>query len=134
MEIHRQREHRVRLVLTVLDTKANPNEITQRYTLLHEDETIAFIDADNRGVDNCNETTGGEWTVTLRSSKFGAQNKNSLQNNLHNKSAKFQVTVWANVEHLFNVLKSQFRFVKIFHSYLAKKTAPLVIFITFSNF
>ena len=101
------------LVLTVIGTAANVNDVTQGYALLHGEETVVFADAGYQGAVKQPEATGVDWWIAMRLGKHRVLDRNSFWGSLLEKAEQLETSVRAKVEPSFRVIKSKFTFTKV---------------------
>ena len=121
------------LVHTVIGTAANVSDVTQVHGLLHGQEAVVFADAGYLGATKRPEATGVGWHVVMRSGKRQALDKQTKLGALLDKAEKLKVSVRAEMEHPFRVIRCQFGFTKVRYKGLTKNTAQLVTLFALSN-
>ena len=122
------------LVHTVRGTSGHVSDIAECNTLLHRQETVAFVDAGDQGIEKRPDAkTGVTWHVAMRPGKRRALNKENEADAMIDQAEKLKAGIRAKVEHPFRVIKRQFGFVKVRYRGLKKNTAQLFTLFALSN-
>ena len=131
MKAHIGADAESRLVHTVRGTSGN---VVEGSSLLHDDETVAFGDAGNQGIEKRPDANAHvTWHVAMRPGKRKALNKENAGDALIDKAEKIKASIRAKVEHPFRVIKRQFGFLKVRYRGLMKNTAQLVTLFSLPN-
>ncbi len=121
------------LVLTVIGTAANVNDVTQANALLHGQEVDAYGDAGYQGAHKRDDAKPVNWHVALRPGKRRALDKSSPAGRLTDQIERVKASIRAKVEHPFHVIKNLFGHKKVPYKGLAKNTAQLHSLFTLAN-
>jgi IS5 family transposase len=116
---------------TVEGAAANVNDVTQVEALPHGEETIAFGDAWNQGVDKRPEASAGvTWHVAMKHGLRRALKPFGRIDRIRERMERVKASIRARVEHPFRVLKRQFGYGKV---RFAKNTAQIRTLFALSN-
>ncbi len=123
------------LVLSVVGTAANVNDVTKASALVHGEESDVFADAGYQGVAKREETQNIEvnWHVAMRPGKRRALDKATPMGAVLDQLEHVKASIRAKVEHPFRVIKCQFGHVRVRYSGLTKNTAQLHTLFALSN-
>ena len=113
------------LVHTAIGTAANVSDVTRAGALLHGQETSAFSDADDRGVEKRPQAQAPAWFVAMQPGKRRAPDLTKKRARLLEKAEQLRAGVRARVEHPFHVVKNLFRHRKVRHNGMVKNQGQL---------
>ena len=122
------------LVHTVRGTSGNINDVVDGNSLLHGEETLAYVDAGCQGIDKRPDADKVvAWQMAMRPGKRKALDKDDPADALIDKTEKMKSGIRAKVKHPFRVTKLQLGFVKVRYCGLKKNTARLFTLFALSN-
>lgn len=103
-------------------------------SLLHGEETNAFGDAGDQGVEKRPDARAGvSWHVAMKPGKRRVLDRSKPLGALVDKIERIKSGLRAKVEHPFRVIKRQFGYTKVRYRGLRKNTAQLMTLFALSN-
>ena len=122
------------LVHTLRGTAGNVADVSEGNALLHGQESMAFGDAGDQGIEKRPDARAGvRWLVAMRAGKRRALDKAKVMDALIDKIERLKAGIRARVEHSFRVLKRQFGYMKVRYRGLKKNTLQLKTLFALSN-
>jgi len=120
------------LVHTVRGTSGNVHDVTEGNSLLHGQETDAFVDAGYQGIEKRPDANADvNWHVAMK--PCNALNKDNAIGTMVCQVGKIKSNIRAKAEHPSRVIKRQFGYVKVRYRGLKKNTAQLTTLFALSN-
>jgi IS5 family transposase len=113
------------LVLTVIGTTANVNDVTIGNAMLYGHEDHVFVDAGYQGADKRDDVTGAAWHLAMKPSVRRYWRKQPRIGRLLDYVERVKAVVRAKVEFPFHIIKGRSGLKKVRYRGLAKKTTQL---------